>query len=70
MKLTKLFKKFAAYTKIDLLDSSGNRLLPVSVVRDFEIKDIQKYKVQQIIAFSQEPGIVTIYVEVSKNANN
>lgn len=66
MKLTKLFKKFATYTKIDLLDSEGYSLFPVSEISEFEIKDIQKYKVCQIIAFSEEPGIVTIYVEEYK----
>lgn len=67
MKLNKLIKKFTSYTSVDILDRTGKRLFPVYKVRDFkanyDLEDLKKYKVLQLIALTQEPGIVTIYVE-------
>ncbi len=67
MKLNKLIKKIANYNKLDILDYDGLRLFPIDVVRNFEIKDLKKYKVKHVIAFTQEPGTITIYVEKIKN---
>lgn len=70
MKLNKLINKLATYNSIDILDFTGMRMFPVCTVRDFKeqhkIEDMKKYKVKHIIAFSQEPGTVTVYVEEVK----
>lgn len=63
MKLNKLIKKIANYNKLDILNFEGTRLFPVDKIGNFEIKDLKKYRVKQIITFTQEPGIITVYVE-------
>lgn len=70
MRLNKLIKKFANYTKVDILNIDGSRLFPVDDNSRFKtehkIQDLKKYKVLQIIAFTQEPGTITVYVEECK----
>lgn len=74
MKLNKLIKRFASYTTIDILDMTGERLFPVYKVREFKanykLEDMKKYKVLQLIAFTQEPGTITIYVEEVRYGRN
>lgn len=67
MRLNKLIKKIANYTKLDILNIDGSRLFPVDddsrFTTEHKMKDLKKYRVLQIIAFTQEPGTITVYVE-------
>ena len=68
MKLNKLIKKLASFNKLDILDMTGMRLFPVGSVREFREnhEDMKKYRILQIITFSQEPGTITVYMEEVK----
>lgn len=73
MRLNKLIKKLAGFNKLDILDMTGMRMYPVASVKEFRDNNEvikKKYKVLQIIAFTQEPGVITVYVEEIQNNEN